>query len=132
MVEFKLVIADPKTGKCVQKTISDKASKRLVGIKIGDVVQGEVLDLTGYEFVVTGGSDFCGFPMRKGISGARRSILAGKGVGLKNVSEGDKIRKTVCGEVIHDKIVQVNLKIMKYGKAELTGEAKKEGAKGAS
>jgi len=129
MVEFKLVIANPKTGKCVQKTVTDKAAKSFIGLKIGDVVKGETIDMSGYEFIITGGSDFCGFPMRKGIFGARKAILAGRGIGVKNVAKGTKIRKTVCGDIIHEKIVQINLKIAKYGKAELVGEAKKEGGK---
>ena len=123
MVEFKLTIGDPKTGKCVQKTVSENAAKAFIGLKIGDTVKGESIDLTGYEFLITGGSDFCGFPMRKGIIGARKRILAKGGVGLRKY-RGIKIRKTVCGETINDKISQINLKVLKQGKAPLAAEAK--------
>jgi len=124
MVEFKLTIADPKTGKCYQRTVGDLKSKDLIGLKIGEMLKGEAVDLPGYEFEITGGSDYCGFPMRKGISGARKRILVVKSVGFKGGREGEKRRKTVCGEKIHDKISQINLKILKEGKTKLTAEAK--------
>jgi len=123
MAEFKLTIGDPKTGKCYQRTASGNAAKAFIGLKIGDAVKGESLDLTGYEFQITGGSDFCGFPMRKGIIGARKRILAEGGVGFRKF-RGIRRRKTVCGEVINDKISQINLKILKHGKAPLAAEAK--------
>ncbi|MBW2996009.1 30S ribosomal protein S6e [Candidatus Woesearchaeota archaeon] len=126
MAEFKLTIADPKTGKCVQKTVGGDAAKGFIGLKIGDTVKGEVMDLTGYEFILTGGSDYCGFPMRKGISGARKRVLVLKGVGFRGGKKGIKRRKTVCGEAINENIVQINLKIAKKGKADLTAEAPKE------
>ena len=126
MTEFKLTIADPKTGKCVQKTVEGDAAKNFVGLKIGDTVKGETIDLTGYEFLITGGSDFCGFPMRKGIAGARKRVLIGKGVGFRGGKKGIRRRNTVCGEAINDNVVQINLKITKMGKAKLA-EEKKEG-----
>ena len=135
MAEFKLVIADPKTGKCMQKSVADKAAKSFIGLKIGDAVKGEAIDLTGYEFAITGGSDFCGFPMRKGIAGARKRILVVKGVGFKGKArhgkkrKGLQKRKTVCGEAINEKISQINLKITKYGKKSIAAEKKEEGGK---
>lgn len=122
MAEFKLTIADPKTGKCIQRTVTDQAAKSLVGLKIGDQIKGESIDLTGYEFTITGGSDYCGFPMRKGIQGARKKILIKKGVGFRGGKKGIKRRKTVCGDTIHDKIVQINLKVTKQGKASLAAK----------
>jgi len=127
MVEFKLTIGDPKTSKCFQKTVSENDAKAFIGLKIGDTVKGESINLTGYEFLITGGSDFCGFPMRKGIIGARKKILAEKGVGFRKGKKGVRQRKTVCGEVINEKISQINLKILKHGKAPLAAEAPKEG-----
>lgn len=133
MVEFKLTIADSKTGRCMQKTVAEKAAEGFIGLKIGDAVKGEVIDLAGYEFLITGGSDFCGFPMRKGISGTRKRILIERGVGFRGGRKGMRKRKTVCGEVIHDKMSQINLKITKHGAKKLEmpkkeGEEKKEEA----
>jgi ribosomal protein S6E (S10) len=57
MAEFKLTIADPKTGRCAQKTVEGDTAKAFIGQKIGDALKGETIDLTGYEFLITGGSD---------------------------------------------------------------------------
>ncbi len=127
MVEFKLTIGDPKTKKCFQRTVSENAAKSLIGLKIGDTVKGESINLEGYEFLITGGSDFCGFPMRKGILGVRKRILAQGGVGFRKSVRGIRKRKTVCGETINDKISQINLKVLKHGKAPLVAEEPKEG-----
>jgi len=128
MVEFKLTIADPKTGKCYQRAVADPKSAELMGKKIGDTIKGESVDMPGFEFIITGGSDYCGFPMRKGINGARKTVLIEKSVGFKGGRAGERRRKTVCGEKIHDKISQINLKVTKEGKEKLGAEAK-EGAK---
>ena len=120
MVEFKLVIANPKDGQSAQQEVKDQNAQRLIGVKIGDDVKGDVLGLTGYEFIVTGGSDYCGFPMRKDIPGVgRKRILAVSGVGVKAKGKGVRQRKTVCGNTIHAKISQVNLKILKAGSTNL-------------
>jgi len=133
MVGFKVVIGT-KDGKCVQKEVPEEDSKNLVGKKIGETVKGEIIGLTGYEFEITGGTDYAGFPMRKDIAGTgRKRILAVCGVGLKKKAKGLRIRKTVCGNTIHAKISQINLKVLKEGKEKLgaapepkEGEAPKE------
>ena len=126
MVEFKLNIANPKTKKCMQQAITEPATDSLIGLKIGDKVKGDGFDMGGYEFEITGGSDFCGFPMRKGVLGERKKLLAEKGVGFRKSVRGIKKRKTVCGETITKKIVQVNLKILKEGKQKLGEQEPKE------
>ena len=126
MAEFKLTIADSKTGKCMQKSVTENAANSFIGLKIGDTIKGESIDLAGYEFVITGGSDYCGFPMRKGISGARKRILVEKGVGFKGKGKGIRVRKTVCGDAIHEKISQINLKITKHGSKPLAETPKEE------
>jgi small subunit ribosomal protein S6e len=115
MVNFKVVIGT-KEGKCVQKEVADPQSSVLLGMKLGDKVDGSGIGFDGYEFEITGGSDFCGVPMRKEIPGSlRKKIFATKGVGLKKVAKGIRVRKTVCGNTIYDKTVQINLKILKEG-----------------
>lgn len=133
MVGFKLVIST-KDGKSVQKEVKDLEARGLVGKKIGDVIKGELLGLAGSEFQITGGSDYCGFPMRKDVPGtARKRILAVKGIGIKKKAKGIRQRKTVCGNTIHPRISQVNLKVLKEGavkiKAEKKGEETEEGEK---
>lgn len=122
MVSFKLVIGT-KDGKCVQKELQEPEAKVFLGKKIGDVVSGDLVGFGGYEFMVTGGSDYCGFPMRKDIEGfARKRILAVEGIGLKKKAKGVRVRKTVCGNTIHPKISQVNLKVTKEGKEPLVSK----------
>ncbi len=126
MAEFKIVINDPKTGKSKQLEAKDDQAKPFLDLKIGDTVKGEVLDLQGYEFELRGGSDRCGFPMRKGINLPRKKILTKGGVGFKNFEKGLRKRKTVCGEKVNDSIKQINLKILKQGKESLFEEKKEE------
>lgn len=127
MPDFKLVIST-KDGKSYQREVKDPNARKFLGMKIGDTIKGESIDLTGYEFLITGGSDYCGFPMRKDVTGiGRKRILIVKGVGLKKTSKGMKYRKAVCGNTIHSKISQINLKIIKEGKEPLIKEEKKEG-----
>lgn len=87
------------------------------------------MELSGYELQITGGSDYCGFPMRKGILGQRKKITILGGIGFKGAGKGIKRRKTVCGHKIHERISQINLKVTKPGTkklAEIFGQEKKE------
>ncbi len=138
MAEFKVVINDTKSGKTYQKVIEDKL---LVGKKIGDKISGDSLGLAGYELEVRGGSDTAGFPMRKEVAGSgRKAIVMSKGAGFNPVKRKKQHtqghffltkKKTVRGNTISEKTVQVNLKVINYGKKaleELLG-AKAEEAK---
>lgn len=128
MAIFKLVIGT-KEGTSFQRELSQEQSITLLGKRIGDPLPGEMVGLAGYEFSITGGSDHCGFPMRRDVQGpARRRILAVSGVGLKKQGKGLRLRKTVAGNTIHDKTAQVNVKILKVGPEPLAkpSEEKKE------
>ena len=128
MATFKLVIGT-KDGKSYQREATEASAELFLGKKIGDPVPGDAIGLAGYELEITGGSDHCGFPMRRDVQGpARRRILAISGVGLKKKAKGLRVRKTVAGNTIHDKTAQVNLKVLKAG-AEPLGGAAKEGEK---
>ncbi len=130
MAEFKLVIGNPKDGKSYQRVVKDAEAKPFLGKKIGDKVKGEEFSLTGYEFEITGGSDFCGFPMRRDAMGpTRKRILAPNSIGIKNLDKGIRIKKTVAGNTIHLKTSQINLKVLKQGKADLAPAEEVEGAK---
>ncbi len=124
---IKIVIADPKSGKCAQRELGNESSGKLMGMKIGDTFKGELVDLAGYEFMITGGSDYAGFPMRHDVLGTgRKRILAVAGVGLKKKGKGIKQRKTVCGNTVHQRIAQVNVKILKEGAEKLIQAEEKE------
>ncbi|MGM5484788.1 MAG: S6e family ribosomal protein [Nanobdellota archaeon] len=133
MVDLKVVISNK--GKTFQKEVQD--AKSFLDKKIGDKIKGEVLDYTGYEFEITGGSDKSGFPMRKDVEGnGRGKILAVEGTGLHRKKSktnkgnlkfhGAKQRKTVSGNTIGPRTAQVNLKITKEGKEKIAELQPKE------
>ncbi len=113
MAEYKVVINDVKSGKSYQKLVSDEAFH---GKKIRDKVDGKALGLHGYELEITGGSDNAGVPMRADVEGiGRRRILIGKSVGVRKAPRGIRYRKTVSGNTIGNRTVQVNIKVIKHG-----------------
>jgi len=127
MVDFKIVISDPSTGKTYQKEVKDDDARKFIGLKIGDKLKGDFLELGNVELEVTGGSDYCGFPMRKDVLGVgRKRILAVGGVGIRNKEKGIKKRKTVCGNTIHAKISQINARVMGGKPVKVKGEKKEE------
>ena len=124
MAEVKLNISHKgKTKKVVVEDV-----KFLQGKKIGDKVKGEGLDMPGYEFQITGGSDASGFPMRKDVEGVnRKKVLLASGVGVrKRPRKGLRLRKTVAGNTIYEKTAQINLSVLKMGKEDLFAEPKEE------
>ena len=134
MASFKLNIADPKTGKCYKTEVKDAQASPLMGLNIGEKIDGSKIGIEGYEFSVTGGTDYCGFPMRGGILGMRKKLTIYPGVGFKGGVKGMKKRKTVCGHKINEKINAVNLKVLKEGPknlADMYAKAK-EGQEGKS
>jgi len=118
MAELRFVLNDIKTGKTYQKALD---TEDFNGKKVGDKVKGDFLGLGGYELQISGGSDFAGFPLKKEVEGTgRKKALLTKGTGLRKITrKGVRIRKTVCGNTINNKTVQVNLKITKYGDKKL-------------
>ena len=126
MVDFKIVISDPSTGKTYQKEVKDDDARKFMGLKIGDKLKGDFLELSNVEIEVTGGSDYCGFPMRKDVWGSgRKRILAVGGVGIRKREKGIKKRKTVCGNTTHAKISQINVRVL-GGKPIKVKEEKKD------
>lgn len=126
------VVFGMKNGTSVQKEIADDAAKVVLGKKIGDHIKGDAMGFPGYEFEIKGGSDYCGFPMRWDVQGfQRKRLLIVEGVGMKKTANGIKHRKTVCGNTVHPKISQLNLKVTKEGSTPLAPpkEEKKEEAK---
>lgn len=128
MVKLKLVLGD-KSGKTKQIEIEEATSKSFMGLKIADTVKGELIDMPGYEFVITGGSDNAGFPMRHDVVSAnRKKILVVSGIGVRKNVPGRRLRRTVAGNTIGANSAQVNLKITKQGKKPLFEEAAADSA----
>ncbi len=117
---MKIVVSDPKEGRTYQKEIDEDEEKALYRKRIGQEIQGSLLDLNGYTLKITGGSDKQGFPMRKGVNTTeRRKVLLSSGTGFNPKKKGIKRRKTVRGEIVNKEIEQLNLKVTKEGKKDL-------------
>ncbi len=125
-MELKLNMSE-KSGKTIQKVLSEDNSKNLMGKRIGDSFKGEIIDFSGYEFEITGGSDNAGFPMRTDVDGqSRNKILITEGIGFNNKRKnGMRVRKTVSGNTISRNTAQLNVKIIKSGKEDFFAEKTK-------
>jgi small subunit ribosomal protein S6e len=128
----RIIISDPKIGRTRQLEVDDKNVRPLIGNKIGDVILGNPFGFPGYEFKITGGSDTDGVPMRFDVhGGVRKKIFMSKGPCYIPKRRGLRRRKMVHGNTITDEIVQINFKVVKWGKKVLFEEkvAKKEETK---
>lgn len=93
-------------------------NEELIGTTIGSTINGKQIspDFEGYELMVTGTSDKAGFPGISTIKGqALKKVILTRGIGMKNNSEGLRLRKTVRGNEISADTVQINLKVAKEG-----------------
>ncbi|MGM0510153.1 MAG: 30S ribosomal protein S6e [Thermoplasmatota archaeon] len=116
MVEFQVIISDPKDGKSYQRNVEGHHANSLIGKKLGDEVDGIFVSLPGYKLKITGGSDIDGFPMKRTIPGTGRKKLLGKGgVGFRHQKSGEKRKKTVRGNTISPDINQINVKVIEHG-----------------
>ncbi len=116
MVEFKVVVNDAKNGKSYHIDVTGHHANSLVGKKIGDEVDGIFVSLPGYKLQITGGTDKNGFPMRRDLPGiVKKRILLSGGIGFKPKKKGERKKKSVRGNTVSQDIVQVNMKITKYG-----------------
>lgn len=117
MVEVYFVVNDSKTGKSYQKVLAENP---YVNKKVGDKVQGSLIGLDGYELEIKGGSDKSGCPIRHDMPGfGKKRALLSSGPCVKGLTKGQRIRKTVAGNLINQDIVQLNLKIIKAGSGNL-------------
>ena len=110
MVTYKLVVSDPRTGKSEAQEVKDAGAQQLVGRKIGDVIDGASIGLTG-KIMITGGSDKAGFPMRGDtLGGGKNYVLLTRGVGYRTREKGTKKRKLVRGNTVTEETYQLNAK----------------------
>ncbi len=120
MVELKVVVSDPKTGRAYNVDASTGAAGAIVGKHIGDEVDAGTLGLAGYKITITGGSDRTGTPARKSLPGAgRKRLLLAGGVGFHPVVEGERKRKLIRSHEITPDFVQVNARVTAYGDKSL-------------
>jgi len=120
MVDFKVVLSDPRTGRAYNVDVSGGAAGALVGRHIGEEVDAGALGLSGYRIQITGGSDRNGTPAKRNLpmSGRRKLLLSG-GVGFKPVVDGERRRKAIRGNEITTDFVQINAQVVSYGDKSL-------------
>jgi small subunit ribosomal protein S6e len=108
MPEFQLVLSDPRSGRSAKLELRDPQSSVLLGLRIGEVVDGSAMGIRG-RFRITGGSDRSGTPMRPDVhGGVKRYVLLSGPPGLRPRRRGERRRKLVRGDTITPEIYQVN------------------------
>lgn len=116
MPVWKIVISDPESKKAYQIEIDQSMAPQLIGKKIGDIIDGNIIGLSGYELQITGGTDKDGFPMHPNIDGAiKKRVLLSSPPCFHPEKKGERKKKTVRGNTISSDIIQINTKIIKKG-----------------
>ena len=125
MAKFKVIISDPETGTSKAIELEESRAATFIGRKIGEELDGAVVDLPAHKLQVMGGSDRDGVPMRSNVhGGVRRNVVLSGGVGFNPHAKGQRKRKTVRGDVITDDIVQINTKITEKPKKSEKSKSK--------
>jgi small subunit ribosomal protein S6e len=113
MAKFKVIISDPTDGKSKVVEVEETRATPFIGKKLGETIDGIVVDMPATKLQILGGSDKDGVPMRGDVHGGiRRRVVLSEGAGFKPKREGERRRKTVRGNIITDEIAQINLKII--------------------
>ncbi len=117
MAKFKVIVSDPEAGTSKIVELEEARAAPFIGRKIGEAIDGTVVDLPAHKLKITGGSDRDGVPMRPNVhGGVRRRVVLSGGVGFNPQGNGERKRKAVRGNVITDEIVQINTKIIQKPK----------------
>jgi len=120
MPGVKFVISDPKTRKSFQLEVETLKTASLIGKKIGEEFNGDLIGLNGYSLKITGGSDKDGFPMHPQVGGpGRKKVLLSSPPGFHPKIKGERRRKLVRGNTISEDISQINVKVEKSGEKPL-------------
>ncbi len=116
MATVKFVVSDPETRRSFQLEVEQSKVLGLIGKKIGEEFNGDLIGLQGYVLKITGGTDKDGFPMHPQVEGsARKKVLLTGPPCFHPRKKGERRRKTVRGNTISEDIVQINCKIVKKG-----------------
>jgi len=65
MAKFKVIISDPETGTSKVTELDESRAVPLVGLRIGEIIEGTLLDLPAHKLQIAGGSDKDGVPMNQ-------------------------------------------------------------------
>ena len=116
---YRINVSDPRTGKTKPVHLTPEQFRPFIGLKIGDIIDGSVVGMSGYKLQITGGTDKDGFPMRPDVhGGVRVRILLSGPPGFRPRKPGERRRKTVRGNTITDDIIQVNTRIVAWPEKE--------------
>jgi small subunit ribosomal protein S6e len=116
---MRIVVSEP-SGKSYQLELPKDKEANIIGKKIGEELDGNLIGAAGYTLEFRGGSDGSGFPMRTEVHGAaKKSILMSDGVGFKATRGGERRRKFVRGNTYSSESVQINVAVKKAGATPL-------------
>jgi small subunit ribosomal protein S6e len=116
MASFKFVISEPQSRKSYQLELDQAKAIGLLGKKIGEEFNGDLIGLNGYTLQITGGTDKDGFPMHPQVKGqVRKKILLSNPPGFHPTKKGERKRKIVRGDTLSADIMQINVKVAKKG-----------------
>lgn len=116
MADFKVIVNDVKTGKSYNIPVTGHHANSLIGVSIGEVVDGVFVGLPDYKLQLTGGSDRNGTPMRGDLPGNKRiKLLLSDSLGFHEKYPGERKRVAIRGATLSEAITQVNMKVVEYG-----------------
>jgi small subunit ribosomal protein S6e len=130
MAKFKVIVSDPQAGTSKVVELEEARAAPFIGRRVGETMDGSVVDLPAHTVQILGGSDKDGVPMRGNVhGGVRRRVVLSGGAGFSPKNKGERKRKTVRGNIITDEIAQINMKITERpANAAKAPEAKTEQA----
>jgi small subunit ribosomal protein S6e len=112
MAKFKVIVSDPQDGTSKVVEVEEARATPFLGRRMGETIDGIVVDMPAHKIQILGGSDKDGVPMRANVHGGiRRQVVLSEGAGFKSKRKGGRKRKMVRGNIITDEIVQINAKI---------------------
>ncbi len=115
MADFQVIVGDDD-GTTYSFEVDGQDANRFIGRSIGETVDGDAVDLPGYEVEITGGSDRAGRPMHGDIDGSEtKAVLSTGGVGFDPTVDGERKRITVRGAEVSEETRQINAKIATRG-----------------
>lgn len=118
MAKFKVIISNPKENTVQIVELEGPAAQPLISREIGELVDGNIVGLSGKKLKITGGTDKDGIPMRKDVSGGgKKRILLSGGIGFKPQKKGERKRKLVRGRVIIEDTYEINMVLAHQEKA---------------
>ena len=116
MPNFQFIVSNPTTRKAYKIEVDQNKATGIIGKIIGEKFNGDILNLSGYELQITGGTDKDGFPMHPNVHGpGRKSIVLSHAPGFHPEIKGQRRRKMVRGNTVSADIIQINCKVIKTG-----------------